>query len=1255
MTETLDLPLIFDPLFFDSLHTLILNAIKRTRELSSTSGKEIELEVRLGIPKKLDREHNRWQFDSTIEKERFNRLKSDLDVQTTPKKAISTVVIRELKGTPQNRGINTNIRKITTLGSDVSTETTTVYQVKNKIESIDQLFLSSPISTPTPTSRNVYMLRFALSEEDSNTEGKDGSIEGKFRAADEKTTVTRQRERYTYSFPGYVIDLTIVDYKEYSIELEFSKEFILSIENSKLNDKRYIFSNRFLPPIKSMLKLIFPTLKDVWGLHDVTLRYFNLLQIGTNGARLSDVRPQNIEESQVPDLLTGYSFSNKLNGTPYRVMISNFKHIKTDICMVFLISNTDIKFVGVDVEARTLRSSISRDSKFLIDFNNSLIDIELYPYKGEIQQLHAFDCPVFQGKSNTIESHDKRLSILKTSDKSTSLRFDEGFNLLLKSIGYSFEIKKFFYTGDPLKDLTDVVQYMYNCYGDDTEEVNDGIIQQPVGTYEAVIRGKQVIQKKSYYDRTYRIYKWKFPDTVSIDFVLGEPDIFTKNKYKNKAFPILGADRDKLIVFSPYFRGKYYNPPSVFIVNDQDPNYDILESGQVVELGFDDLHNSFRLLRVRHDKTEPNAISPTAQSTFTQMESKFTLDKLRDLLVQAIERSSNITLPKKNTQQAPTSRANIPQSNVTLPSPMPTTSNVKCLDSYRLLHNRIKTGLIKMYCEGKQIIDFGAGKGGDLSKIANSDIKYYWAVEPNREYINGKDGFIDRLKKYKPNFQKKVEVILTGAEDTKAITQAMMKSKDDSKVPESQAQVAFSFFSASFFFRDQQTINSIIRSIVGSLQVGGKLIGTMMDGQRVYDALQAEGGTVTDPNKCYYIKQKFPLNIPLTDVGSEIGINLSDTPTVQNEQTEWLAPFEYLCSELLKENMTLVDTLYFDDPHISNLFPRPRESDPTTEDIYKTMSVGEKKLNRLYRYFVFERSKPIVSDASKQRDVALQKEREKNSLETMDVDKIGTGQFVQASLYSEPLYRVGVAGMGSCFFHAILFSLISNKYSQMSSAERIQQAATLRTAIAKALSPEMLSILGNGAIEYSQYLPYLKRVLQNDMITQLTEEGGTPTISMDQINEIMAQVEPLSTIQQQISHIISAFGNLGYSQHDIEDIIQEARLQLWKDYTAKLKNCNEWTTHDTMEYIMRKLQRNIFIIGDSTRLPIKFTDCALYNPSYPSIVILNLEGLTGKSAEHFEPIIDMIEDGDDIITTTNFKWDSSLIKALYSYLCAQKD
>jgi hypothetical protein len=1086
----------------------------------------VELEFRIGIPGKYNESTNNFNFNSSVTPDMFKAFYSIAEKQEmTP---IHTVSIVENYD-------NTDIRKITTTLPNETIET--VFQQKLKKGSVDTMFLIKDIDKFNNSEQNICMTRLALSIE-NNVQFNDSHY---------KINNVRNRQRWSYDFIDYIIDLTIINDNEYSIELEFSREYLLNIlkEFGPVNkgmDKKIvqkIMGQKIIPPMKNLLKMLFPDTSKIRCISDSDTAgknippiklFYNLIQGSKSQRYYKDVQPKNIKVSEVPDLLNGYSFTNKLNGLRYRLFITKFKYDNVqDYSIIFLISKNDIKIIAYDTD------------NLLKNISNVIVDVELF-FNNNIAEIHAFDSIVFDNQFVTNADHLSRLKDIN------NIEFYSALNKILNDSGYNFEVKKFFYSPSPLDNLTDVIRYMYNKYGDAIEICNDGIIMTPEGSFRD---GRNTISK-SYYDNKFPVYKWKFPNTVSIDFFIKEIDNFNKNGQINKVFELLTAsyinNKPSLTVFKQFNRNqRTYYPPSVYIVNEQDPLYNILLTGQIAELGFDKHSNSFTFMKIRTDKTIPNSTN-TAELTFVDMETEFTLDQLKYYIEKAMKSSSMYQ--------------NIPERIITpfTPVTVPVYSKKNCLDEYRAYHNLVKLCIITSYAQYKNVLDLGAGRGGDLIKyFKKAKIRYLWAVEPNLDNIeNPVDGFKQRIINLKLD-PKKIMIINEKAENSQNITNAMIE-----RVKTTKADIVSSFFSMTFFFQNNDILTSFIDTIDRNIAENGLFIGTMMDGERTYKELAINGGEISDSNKCYYIKRQYDLNQEL-GIGNKVIINLSGTPTVQGDQTEWLVPFDYLVDELKKRNIVLEESLFFDD--IDNIDKKCKNNIKTK---YNAMNDTQKKLNHLYRYFIFK--KITVPSLPTANQLKLKETRQLNSLQVYEIDQIDTQHLIDINIYQKPITRVGVLGMGSCFYHAILFNLIPSTYTKLSIDERIELANNTRIAFS-----DKLTLVG-----------------YKDLA------GGS-----------------------------------------IEQIVSMERLKI------NIKNKSEWTSHESMEYIMKLIKYNIFIIADSTRQPVNFTNVKNYNKDLPSIIIFNVEGYAQNSAAHFEPIVRLNSKN---TYQTFFKWDDDLVQSLYNYL-----
>lgn len=1200
------------------LHSLVIQSVEAFSKV--ISGNTIELEFRLGKPRALNKRDRVWLFDPSSDQTTFERLRNELDKSLHKTHKFSTVSTKDIDN-------NTRLRLIE--------EDQVIIQKKTTLQKpVDQIMITKALNAGIGLNeRSVYMTRFALSSEEDQIVDK-SNLQKLYQLYQQSNAPikTRKRERWSYQLDKFgTFDLTLVDGKEYSIEFEYSKALLASlVKNSSLKEIRKLFVEYILPPLKYLSRILWPSLETIVGFNDITERYFRLMDISSGNRHLHELQPQNIAENEVEKLLDGYAFTNKLNGKRYQLILSRFSNISEPAAC--LISNTDIKFITIlnPELAKLLNLDFDKDER------GSLVNVEFWiPSKHKNnkfnentkEQLHAFDCLVFRGQNKTTYPHENRFNGFPADQ----------LNYAFNQVGYTFEIKPFFYTpNDPIQDLTNVIRYMYTRFGIDIELDNDGLIQQPIGT------GKDG-RPKAYYDRKWPIYKWKWPSTVSIDFRIEEIEPIVKNNIKYRVFTLLVSDDRKLVPFKPFRRNdRFYNPPAVFMIDAIDPNASQLKSGIIVELGFDRPSNSFVLLTIRDDKTEPNVRYPTAEATFVDMYTEFSLERFRLLLEQAMNKlkpqiSGQVNIPNKNIKLV--AQPSIINERTKAPA--------HCLENYRSYHNRIKTGLIQLFEQNKTVLDLGAGRGGDLWKEWHAKTAFIWAVEPNDDFVNGPDGFNDRLSKVSntspeaAKWAENVQVIQTGAQNTRIIRETMESSKELGLVSNDTADVVSSFFSASFFFQDEAMLKAVARTIGESLAIGGRFIGTMMDGEKLFNELK--NGNINE--SCYSIRREYDSSIKDIGLGLKVVINL-DTATVQGEQTEWISPFDALRKALSNYNIDLVETFFFDDAKIFPKFPKPNEKDIDTEILYNKLNVYEKRLNNLYRYFVFEKREISKKEVVKQ----LEKDRVANHLKILGVDD---SEEINIPLYSEPLYRVGTIGDGSCAFHSLLFLLINETYLGLKPKQRMEYVKKVRIALADALSPEIFKTLAGGSIETVGYLPFVESELKKALIDNIKSEGEIPDINEKQLeNIIQTAANAGNDVSSQISVLINELSSLGYDQDIIRNIIEEGRLRLWKQYQTNLKDCKSYTDHDTMEYVMRTLKRNIFIIEDTTRQPVLFAKCDLYDPELPSLVILLL-----NQSQHYEAItgIETDDNGNVVNTTFTWPWDSPFIQSLYSYVCGNEN
>jgi SAM-dependent methyltransferase len=335
---------------------------------------------------------------------------------------------------------------------------------------------------------------------------------------------------------------------------------------------------------------------------------------------------------------------------------------------VFSIQNDVVNFV----------CKIEKQEKY------SIVDTEKFKDK-----YYFFDCYVYEGKpvyNNKLSYRLEYANVLAT--KNPSLFIMKKFSTLLAK---------------QTKDL------LLTLNRDD----NDGIIYTPEDPSLKL-----------------PIYKWKFPEKMSIDF-----QVQTEEKIGEKYKLFVG----------------YKDGTTPFLIDKKQALYiskDKLDDGGIYEFTYDNVNKKFVLLRERKDKVKPNYIN-TALDVWNDMQKPFTEDQLKELF--------------------------------------------RPLHFFRKYHNQIKREMINKFCRGKQILDLGIGNGGDLPKYKDIGAKGVIGVEPyDKNYKELKRRLEDDKKSKKQFLDIPFTLIETSAQNTREIDEKV--GVDGVDIVSSFFSLSFFFF-----------------------------------------------------------------------------------------------------------------------------------------------------------------------------------------------------------------------------------------------------------------------------------------------------------------------------------------------------------------------------------------------------------------------------------------------------------------------------
>jgi mRNA (guanine-N7-)-methyltransferase len=1127
------------------------NILTRLRNLLSKTilDSNTELEWRLVIPFGND---DKNLFSNGIPKDVWLKFKDNFEKSNITNTGISESEVSYFRD---------NIRRITTYPDNYRND-----YIEKKIRIGNEDFLMNEIG-----------LRFSISREE------EASREIKNNINKLTPEMTRKRKRYYFNFENFTVDFTEI---KTVLNNKNSFKYELEIElNNKVQyfDRDGIFKNRnitkgfdgkeniidLIEPLEQVFSILYPekdyiienkTAVYIKTVYDSILKSYNLIKINNS--------PINLKREHIPKL-TNYFVTNKLNGIGKKLFI--------DVNGIYTIQNNSIDLV--------YRPSADILSKF----KNTILEGEWYE-----NEFYIYDILVLRGTNVTNDILFNRLDIV---DK----MFKELNPLLVESkvrTRFKLHVKQYF-NGSPFKNVVDVLQYMEKKYGEDFIGVNDGIIFTPSGNY------------KIEHNNSNKIFKWKFPELVTIDFKVTNETSKGKNKeFDLQCLPYYPGKNLKR--FESVFDGTSFFPK--LVIHSRSEFYDSIKNDMIVECKLSesklDKYPYFEPYRIRTDKIKPNRLN-VVEDNWNDMINPFTKEELIELC--------------KNINYKPIV-SNFVDNSLFDINPHTIIKKKNILEPMRSYHNSVKRSMIEKFAKNKSIMDLGFGKGGDIHKYFSSNIKKLYAVEPNEMFINEakeriRETFTDSKDENKKLFAEKIEIYKEYAQNSIEIKDHFRINK---KNPESLVDLVVSFFSMTFFFKTSNDLNKFANTVSGCLKKGGFFVGTFMDGESAFKYI-GNKEKIEIPN-AIKIKREYDYKETIPKFGMPIEISL-ESETVNN-QIEYLSFFDLLVIEMNKYGLELVETKMFN---------------PGND-----MSDEIKKFSRLFRSFVFKRienksEKTLNEFNSKIIDNPFEG-KTLNNLNANDIELF-------ENTYSKNLVRIGTIGDGSCLFHA-LFTCNSKQYRISSKLIRKEVVSEFRRLLSESIDINYWRTLGNNSISLfvltQKLINDFSKVMDKKEYDKYKEEFKRATDKL-----INTEFENTISLIDEISNV---FKNTSIYELIRKNCIK-AEIDLFNKFTSDLSDCKEYigpntrSKLDLFSFISDTFKLDIYILYDKTRLVYKQGDnCNDRYKKRQSIILLYIND------SHYEAIglknsEDKVEDLD--IENINYilEYDNPTILKLYDSLC----
>lgn len=489
------------------------------------------------------------------------------------------------------------------------------------------------------------------------------------------------------------------------------------------------------------------------------------------------------------------------------------------------------------------------------------------------------------------------------------------------------------------------------------------------------------------------------------------------------------------------------------------------------------------------------------------------------------------------------------------------------LEAFRKHHNFVKNDLISRYCgkvSNSRVLDLGSGRGGDLFKYARIDLSKLYLTDPDPENLAE---LRNRLSK--PNLsqlRKKTAVKEISAQSSDAIWEFIRKTP---------VNTITSFFMLTHIFDTPSDVESFVRTLELTSEKDTYFVGTVMDGNQVLNAMGNEEKISGEGWRIEMIQRR--------EFGSKIKIHMDGT--MVDEQVEYLVDFSYLEKKLNEIGFVKEESRIFPN------FP------------------AQQTLNSFFRLFVFKRA------ANTQVDLP----------QIMGMLRCGDIKPLRTSLvqgHSINLFRMGVPGEGSCFFHSYFTCIKNSGYADILANDQNLSPYELENAQKDFIASFRRDInnpylagfnertymnLANGSlaeIDLSDEKTYSSFFLKHS--NRPTKQQDLK-IARKKFQDSMQSVRKISP-EFVVKSLEKAFENYGFNMQAYIDSRIEA-------FIAKFQNPSEWADQTLILYVCEKDRYNLVFIDVNTgKIAPGGILCKGFDVERPTIF------MAYHNETHFEPI-----------------------------------
>jgi SAM-dependent methyltransferase len=261
-----------------------------------------------------------------------------------------------------------------------------------------------------------------------------------------------------------------------------------------------------------------------------------------------------------------------------------------------------------------------------------------------------------------------------------------------------------------------------------------------------------------------------------------------------------------------------------------------------------------------------------------------------------------------------------------------------------------KNALINTFKGASSLLDIACGKGGDLKKWIDADIKTVYGIDKVRDNIeNPIDGIYARMMRHTLPDHKYIFGTMDASHIINESYVNSLKNEDDQFIGKKllshgKFDVISCQFAIHYFFENETIINKFVKNVSHFLKDGGHFIGTCLNGTKIKEKLQTinKQESITgkiDDMILWNIKKLYDDNSNDIKFGEQISIYME---SIGIEMVEYLVSIPKLIEKLDEYGIVPVKIASFEDIYKE-----------TNEDI--KLSQVEKEYSFLNTIFIFKK------------------------------------------------------------------------------------------------------------------------------------------------------------------------------------------------------------------------------------------------------------------------------------------------------------